>query len=202
MNYLYIGRNSDLNVGNGKTVSAVGATINEYLSDPSKTIFSNIKLFDIEYMPFYPENIGEVLETKKALVILDELHAIVHKNHKINERCTHHSIIGLCYRISEFYRQVRKRDINSRATCQTFSDAPFQYRQLMQEQILCEKYRVENNRLFKCDADKCPAEHEHIIKQTTYRNLFQSKEPIYFDPAPYYNFYDSFEIVEGWVSYE
>lgn len=202
VNEIYIGRPSDINVGNGKTVSAVAATIDDWLEHEEKTIFSNIKLKGVPYKPFNPDSIEEVLETDDALVILDELHAIIHKNHKIGEGCGKHSIRGLCYRLSEFYRQVRKRNINSRASCQTFQDAHYQFRTLMQQQILCEKFHLEGNRLKKCDSDKCPNDHRHYIKQKLYRNFNFAKELPLFDPEPYYEYYNSYEIVDGWVTYE
>jgi len=204
MNEIYIGRPSDINVGNGKTVSCVASTIDEWLQHEEKTIFSNIKLKGVPYTPFTPENIEEVLETDNALVILDELHAIIHKNHRIGERCNKHSIEGLCYRLSEFYRQVRKRNINTRQTCQTYQDAHYQFRTLMQQQILCEKYHLEGSRLKKCDSldGICSDDHQHYIKQKLYRNFNFVKELPLFDPEPYYEYYDSYEIVDGWVSYD
>jgi hypothetical protein len=202
MNILYIGQPRDLNVGNGKTVSCIGDTINDWLADETKVIFSNIKL-TVPYTPFKPDTISEVLETSNALVVLDELHAIVDKNHTISETCKRHGdVIGLCYRLSKFFRQIRKRGSTTRSTCQTFMDAPLQYRNLMQEQILCEKYNLYNDKLYKCNADKCPSEHKHYIKQKLYRNLdFVLEKPL-FDPAPYYEYYDSFEIVDGWVCFD
>jgi len=204
MNEIYIGRPSDINVGNGKSISVVAKTIDEWLEHEEKTIFSNIKLKGVPYTPFTPENIGEVLETDDALVILDELHAIIHKNHKIGERCGKHSLMGLCYRLSEFYRQVRKRNINTRQSCQTFQDAHYQFRTLMQQQILCEKYHLVGDRLKKCDSldGTCPTDHRHYIKQKLYRNYNFVKELPLLDPEPYYNYYDSYEIVDGWVSYD
>lgn len=204
MNEIYIGKQSDINVGNGKTVSCVAATIDEWLEHEEKAIFSNIKLIGVPFTPFTPENIGEVLETDDALVILDELHAIIHKNHKIGEGCGKHSLKGLCYRVSEFYRQVRKRNINTRQTCQTFQDAHYQYRTLMQQQILCEKYHLINGRLKKCDSldGTCPDDHRHYIKQKLFRNYNFVKELPLLDPEPYYGYYNSYEIVNGWVSYE
>jgi len=203
MNILYIGKPRDMNIGNGKTVSAVGATIDEWLNDESKTIFSNIILKEVPYTPFKPDNVSEVLETENALVILDELHAIVDKNHKISETCKKHGeVIGLCYRLSKFFRQVRKRAITTRSTCQTFMDAAYQYRNLMQEQIVCEKKNLHDGRLSKCDGDKCPSDHRHYIKQQLYRNFDFVKELPLFDPEPYYEYYDSFEIIDGWVTYD
>lgn len=202
MNILYMGKPADNNVGNGKTVSSIGNVVDDWILHEEKTIFSNIKLKGIPFSPFYPDNTAEVLETDDALVILDELHAIIHKSHKINEGCGKHSIKGLCYRLSEFFRQVRKRKIDTHSTCQTFQDAHYQFRTLMQQQILCEKYRLEGNRLFKCDSDVCPPEHRHYIKQKLYRNYNFVKELPLFDPEPYYEYYDSYEIVDGWVNYD
>lgn len=197
-----MGKPSDLNVGNGKSVSIVGEVINQYLENENKQIFSNISLKGVDYTPFSPENIKDVLNTNNALVILDELHAIVHKNHKISETCKRHSVPGLCYKISEFLRQVRKRGIDTYSSCQTFQDAHFQYRTLMQRQVVCEKFSLFNGKLSKCNSDKCPEDHRHYIKQTLYQNFNYVKELPLFDPEPFYDFYDSFEIVEGWVSYE
>lgn len=197
-----MGKSSDLNIGNGKSVSAVGKLIDKWLEDDDKTIISNIKLKGIDYIEFHPEDIDDVLKTDNALVLLDELHAIVHKNHRISESCQKHTIKGLCYRISEFLRQVRKRDIDTASTCQTFGDAHYQYRTLMQEQIVCSKYHLSGSRLYKCDSDTCPPDHTHYIKQDLYRNYTYIKELPLFNPTPYYDFYDSYEIVEGWVQYD
>ncbi|MDD5407068.1 MAG: hypothetical protein PHE73_09045 [Sulfurovaceae bacterium] len=203
MNYIYLGRSSDLNVGNGKTASAVGEVINQWVEHPEKQIYSNIKLKDVDYKQFSPENIDEVLETDNCLILLDELHAIVHKNHSIQERCKFHGEhTGLCYRLAQFFRQIRKRNNDSYSTCQTFGDAQAQYRQLMQRQIVCEKMRLDGDRLRKCDEDKCPSDHRHYIKQKLYQNFVFVKELPLFDPEPYYSLYDSFEIVKGWVNYE
>lgn len=206
MNYIYVGYPCDLNIGIGKTVSAVASIVDQWIENPDKKIFSNIKLNSIDYIELTPENLSEALETKNAIVLMDELHAIVHKNHKVHEGCTKHSVTGLCYRLSEFYRQVRKRDIDTHNTCQTFSDAPFQYRQLMNVQVLCEKYHIDEvNRLKKCrptreNGDRCPMDHRHVIKQTWYPSSIHD-QPYYLDPEPYYGCYDSYEIVDGWVSY-
>ena len=143
LNSIFMGKPTDLNIGNGKTVSAVGTIINEWLKDENKNIFSNIKLKGVPYTPFSPQDISSVLDTQDALVLFDELHAVVHKNHKISETCKKHSVIGLCYRIAQFLRQVRKRGIDTYSTCQTFQDAHFQYRTLMQQQIVCEKYSLQ-----------------------------------------------------------
>lgn len=203
MNLIYLGKPRSLNIGNGKTVSAIGNAIDTYIEDDRRTIFSNIELREVDYTPFSPDTIQDVLKTSNAIVILDELHAIVHKNHKIGERCAKHGDnIGLCYKLTEFFRQTRKRNILTISTCQTYMDAQKQLRDMMQEQIECSKFNLTNNRLYKCDADNCPGEHRHFIKQDLYRGDFYIKELPIFDPEPYYGYYDSFEIVEGWISYE
>jgi len=202
MNYLYIGLPSDDNIGNGKTISMVGEVIERWLADENRTIYSNIKLCGIPYTRFTPDNIEEVLETDYALIILDEIHAMVHNNHKILEHCTKHSVEGLCYRLAEFFRQIRKRKSDSFSSSQTFADTAHQYRTLMQRQIVCEKYHLEGNILKKCNSDECPDDHQHYIKQKLYKNFNLVKELPIFDPKPYYGYYDSFEIVKGWVSYD
>ena len=203
MNYIYIGKNADLNIGNGKTVSVVGQAVRDWIHNPRREIYSNIKLKEVEWTQLTPENLDAVLEIEDAIVILDELHAIVHKNHKIGERCTKHGEnVGLCYKLAQFFRQVRKRHIDTYSTCQTFMDAPFQYRTLMQRQIVCEKLRVERDCLKKCDADNCPTDHRHYIRQSLFQNMLFVKEIGLFDPEPYYPLYDSTEIVKGWVNYE
>jgi len=202
MNYLYIGKPSDDNVGNGKTCSIIGEVIDQWVADESKTIFSNIILKDVPYTKFTPDNIEEVLSTDNALVVLDEIHAIVHKNHRITEHCQKHSVDGLCYRLGEFFRQIRKRSSDSYASSQTFADTAYQYRTLMQRQVVCEKYHLRDNMLRKCESDKCPADHEHYIKQTLFKNYNFVKELPLFDPSTYYNYYDSYEIVDGWVTYD
>jgi len=185
----------DLNIGTGKSLSAVELLLYEHLVNKKK-VFSNIKLIDIEYTPFKPENIEEVLETKNSVVLFDELSAILHKNHRIDANCKKHSIIGLCYLLVMFFRQVRKNDIATISTGQVFTDAQFQLRQLMHNIVVCEKYHIEKNRYVKCNLDKCPEWHgEHIISQTDYRTGIETKK--YLDI--YHKFYDSNEIVKGWV---
>jgi hypothetical protein len=206
LNRIFVGYPFDLNIGNGKTSSAVGAVLNLWANDPERTIFSNIKLFDIDYQLFTPENIPEVLETKNAIVILDELHAIVHKNHRISESCGKHSIKGLCYHLSEFFRQVRKRRIDTYTTCQTLEDCQFQYRQLMNTQTYCQLGHKENGRWVKCEPMKypqqeCPSWHQHWVKQKTYPSA-KPWQSHYFNIQPYYNYYDSFEIVKSWIPSE
>ena len=198
MNYIYFGLAQDINIGNGKTVSAVKQIMTEHLLE-GKVIFSNIKLNEVPYTEFTPDNVYEVLETENAIVLFDEIHAILYKNHRIHEGCGKHSIKGLCYLLVEFFRQVRKKDIDTISTSQLFSDSHFQLRNVMQEMILCEKFHVVGNQLVKCPAkNRCPADHNHIIKQVNYR----TGEEKYFNPKRYYDLYNSEEIVKGWVSYD
>ena len=210
LNRVYVGYPMDLNIGCGKTVSAVGAIMQLWaesvLANSEKTIFSNIKLMNVDYQLFTPKNIYEVLETKNALVLLDELHSIIHKNHRISESCGKHSIKGLCYHLSEFFRQVRKRDIETYTTCQTLSDVFYQGRLLMNVQIYCELGHLEGNRWKKCTPlkypqQKCPEWHRHRIRHYITPND-KPWQSFYFNPEPYYNNYDSYEIVKGWVQME
>lgn len=215
MNYIYVGLPADLNIGNGKTSTIVGETIEDWLAAREQgketIIYSNIKLKNLPegaWKEFRPDNIEEVLEAQDALVILDELHAIVHKKHTVSESCTKHVVKGLCYRLSEFFRQVRKRDITTRSSCQTFNDAQYQYRTLMQQQIVCELHHLVGNRLYKCDPamypdKKCPADHYHIVRRYLYRNgCMFVKELKPFDINPYFQFYNTEDIVTGWVTYD
>lgn len=197
MNYLFFGRSADLNIGNGKTVSAVGRLINEYLLE-EKTIFSNIKLIGVPYTELSPYNIDEVIETENAVVLFDELHAIIDIHHKVNPRCKHHVIMGACYGISELFRQVRKKDITTLSTVQSYSDCVYRLKVVMQENIICEKFDISTGRFKKCALDNCPDTHIHRIMQTNYRTW----EKTVFDPSLYYNCYDSGEIVKGWQDCE
>jgi hypothetical protein len=210
LNRIYCGRPMDLNIGNGKTASAVGAivdlwayTLKENL--PEKQIFSNITLNEdeIDYQMFTPKDLYEVLDTKNAIVLLDELHAIVHINHKIHEGCTKHSVRGLCYHLSEFFRQVRKRDIDTYTTCQRLYDAPMQYREMMNVQIECKLFHWEGQMRKACTplkypGQKCPPWHKHIIRQY----VTPSDTPWryeWFNPEPIYDIYDTSELVRGWI---
>lgn len=203
MNYLYCGLGSDLNIGNCKSISIVAAVVMNYLQSQQegieKKIYSNIRLHGIPHRQLTPKNISEVLEVENALVILDEIHAIVHKNHKIHEGCTKHSVPGLCYRLSEFFRQTRKRAIDTYSSAQTYEDVPYQFRTVMQQTILCQKYNVCNGKLAKCNKDRCPPDHIHYVKQTDRKTL---KPILVFEIAPYYDMYNSEEIVSGWISYD
>lgn len=201
-NRIYVGLSFDLNIGNGKTSSVVDAVLQMWADNPDRTIFSNIKLFDIDYQLFTPKNIYEVLETKNAIVILDELHAIVHKNHRISEGCGKHTVKGLCYHLSEFFRQVRKRHIDTYTTCQTFEDVQFQYRQLMNLTTYCTLGHIENGRWVKCEPLKypqqeCPDWHEHVVKQKI-RPTDKPWKSHYVNIEKIYPYYDSYEIVSGW----
>lgn len=195
MNYIFFGRSCDLNIGNGKTVSAVRLLLKEHLLE-DKTVFSNIKLNGIDYTELIPDNLYEVLEVDNAFILFDEIHAIIDINHKISPSCKKHGEhIGLCYHISEMFRQVRKGKNTTASTAQTFSDCVYRLKIVMQEMIICEKFHVEHDVFKKCTTDNCPAEHgKHFIKQTNYR----TGEIIYFEPEPFYGMYDSSEIVKGW----
>jgi hypothetical protein len=193
MNYLFFGKSADLNIGNGKTVSAVGRLINEYLLE-EKTIFSNIKLIGVPYVELTPNNILEVIETEKSVVLFDELHAIIDIHHKVSPRCKHHVKEGTCFDISELFRQVRKKDITTLSTVQSYSDCVYRLKVVMQENIICEKFDISTGRFKKCTLDNCPETHIHRIMQTNYRTW----EKTVFDPTLYYGCYDSSEIVKGW----
>lgn len=207
LNRLYIGRGGTLNIGNGKTSSAVLDMLTAWAEEPDRPIYSNIKLIGVPYKTITPENLDEVLDTYDALVLLDELHAIVHKNHHITESCTKHVIKGLCYQLSEFYRQVRKRRIDTYSTCQTGADCAFQYWQLMNVHILCELQHLDESggRWVACEPMKyarneCPKWHEHRVKQ--HWSIDPPWKYHYAYIQPIINNYDSYEIVKGWVSYD
>jgi hypothetical protein len=197
MNYLYCGLSCDLNIGNGKTVSAVGMIEKEY-AIYDKTVFSNIKLIGLEYTELTPYNISEVLETDNAVVLFDELHAIIDIHHKVSPRCKHHIKTGTCFDISELFRQVRKKNITTLSTVQSFSDCVYRLKVVMQETLICEKYDTSTGVYKKCYQDNCPTTHIHMIKQTNRR----SGDYTYFNPFPFYGSYDSSEIVKGWQDCE
>ena len=69
MNYLFFGKAADLNIGNGKSVSAIKKVYEEYLLH-QKTVFSNIKLIGIPYTELTPYNVLEVIETNDAVVYI------------------------------------------------------------------------------------------------------------------------------------
>lgn len=208
LNRVYVGYPSDINIGNGKTSSAVGDALTAASEDPERRIFSNIKLKNISWRnweKFTPDNIYEVLETQDAIVLFDEMHSIVHKGcGKVSSSCKQHAYPGLCYHISEFLRQVRKRDIDTYSTSQTIDDVFFQARQVMNVRIYCELEHIENGRWKKClpmnyARQKCPAWHYHRVKQL----IRPSNTPWaynYFYPEPFYKNYDSYEIVGGWLA--
>ena len=197
MNYLFCGLSADLNIGNGKTVSAVQMLMKEHLLK-QKIIFSNIKLFGVDYIELTPYNIAEVLETEHAVVLFDELHAIIDIHHKVSPRCKHHLKLGTCFDISELFRQVRKKDITTLSTVQSYSDCVYRLKVVMQETLICEKFDISTGTYKKCYTDNCPDWHIHRIKQTNIR----SGDYGYFDPSLYYGSYDSSEIVKGWQECE
>jgi hypothetical protein len=207
LNRIYYGRPLDLNIGNGKTASAVGAMVDLWsesvIDGDEKTIFSNITLKGVPYQLLTPENLYDALDTKNAIVLFDELHAIVHINHKIHDGCTKHEYKGLCYHLSEFFRQVRKRGIDTYTTCQRLYDAPAQYRDLMNVQIECQLFHWEGNMRKKCTPlkyprQKCPEWHQHIIRQYVSPSDTPWKFE-WFDPEPIYHIYDTSELVRGWI---
>ena len=195
MNYIFFGKSCDLNIGNGKTVSSVELVLKEHLLN-NKIIYSNIQLNNIEYEQLLPENIMDVIEVDNAVILFDEIHAIIHKNHRITTTCKKHSKVGLCYELVELFRQVRKKNITTISTAQTFADVQFQLRTVMHQMIICEKFHIADGTFRKCQTDKCPPDHEkHYIKQTNYR----TGEIVYIEPERYYAYYDSNEIVKGWI---
>ncbi len=158
----------------------------------------------IPYEPFRPDNIYELLEIQDALIILDEIHAIVPVNDRVSPSCDKHPYRGLCYHLSELFRQVGKKEIDTYVTCQTDADCYAHARRVMNVTIYCELQHYENGRWIKClpqeyVRQKCPAWHWHRVKQryepsSTPWNPFK-----YFYIEPYYDNYNSFEIVEGWL---
>lgn len=161
-------------------------------------------MIGVPYIPFTPENIYEVLDTQNAIVIFDEIHAIVHKNDKVSPACKNHEYRGLCYHLAEFFRQVRKRDIDTFVTAQTLEDVYFQARQVMNVRIYCELEHYENDRWIKClpmeySHHKCPSWHFHRVKQLR-RPSNTPWAYNFFYPEKFYNNYDSYEIVKGWLA--
>ena len=131
------------------------------------------------------------------VVLLDEIHSIVHRNHSVQEECDKHGKdnIGLCYRLAEFCSQIRKIDGTLIFTSQTYSGVHKQYRELLDHIILCEKYDVIDGNLIRCQMNnRCDA--VHYIKNEYYGLV---DAPEYFLASPYYEMYKSEEIVEGWV---
>jgi len=195
MNYLYCGLPFDDNMGNGKTISAVEKVFYDHIVE-NKTIYSNIKLKSVEYTKLIPENLGKLLDINNAVFLFDEIHAMFYKNHKFNVNCKQHPVIGLCYLYAEFIRQVRKLGVDTVSTSQTLADCHYQIRTLMNTIIICEKYHIIDNKMYKCESvNKCPSWHEHCIKQTNYK----TGKVTYFYPSAFYNTYDTEEIVRGWV---
>ena len=195
MNTLFCGRPMK-NKGNGKTLSAVRYLLKEHINNGRK-IYSNIKLNNVDYIQLKPNNLFKVFKEKNVVVLLDEIHSIVHRNHKVHEDCDKHGInnIGLCYRLSEFLSMVRKIDGEAIITSQTYTGVHKQYRELLDNIILCEKYDAVDGNLIKCAMDnKC--DNVHYIRNEYYGLC---DPPEYFLATPYYEMYNSFEIVEGWV---
>jgi hypothetical protein len=164
----------------------------------NKTVFSNIKLIGIEYTELTPYNIREVVETDNAVVLFDELHAIIDIHHKVSPRCKHHMTLGACFDISELFRQVRKKNITTLSTVQSYSDCVYRLKVVMQENIICEKFDISTGAYKKCFQDNCPTNHKHMIKQTNYR----TGDYQYMNPLNFYSCYDSSEIVKGWQECE
>ncbi len=195
MNYLFCGRPTK-NKGNGKTLSAVRFLLKEHIEE-GKEIYSNIKLNNVEYTQLKPNNLFKVFSEKNVVVLLDEIHSIVHRNHSIHELCERHGKenIGLCYRLSEFCSQIRKIDGTLILTSQTYSGVARQYRELIDTIILCEKYDAVGGDLQRCTLEnKCAA--VHYIRNDYYG---LNDAPEYFLASPFYEMYNSYEIVSGWV---
>jgi len=195
VNYLFCGRPTK-NKGNGKTLSAVRFLLKQHIEE-EKEIFSNIKLNNVEYTQLKPNNLSKVFSKKNVVVLLDEIHSIVHRNHSVHEACEKHgkNNIGLCYHLAEFCSQVRKIDGTLILTSQTYSGVHRQYRELLDHIILCEKYDAVDGNLIKCSLEnKC--DKVHYIRNDYYGLI---DAPEYFLATPYYEMYNSYEVVSGWV---
>lgn len=195
MNYLFCGRPTK-NKGNGKTLSAVRFLLKEHLNEDKK-VFSNIKLKNIDYIQLNPRNLFNIFSEKNVVVLLDEIHSVVHRNHKVKEDCDKHGMdnIGLCYKLSEFCSMIRKIDGTLILTSQTYSGVHKQYRELLDHIIICEKYDVIDGSLIKCSLhNRCNA--EHYIRNDYYGI---DDPPEYFEALPFYDMYNSYDIVGGWV---
>lgn len=198
MNFLYCGLPVDVNIGNGKSLSGIEQLCKEHFAD-GKQVFSNIKLYGIPYTPFTPDNIDEVLEMENVVVFFDEVYTVLHNSHKISPTCKKHGKVGLCFDLIKFFRQIRKLDGTTISTSQLFGDSQYQLRMLMQEIFFCEKYHWVGKSLVKCkmDKNKCPPDHEHVIKKTNYRT---GEESYIWHPELYYGVYNTNEIVdERWI---
>lgn len=195
MNYLFCGLPTK-NKGNGKTLSAIRFLLREHL-DEGKEIYSNIRLNGVDYTPLKPDNLFTIFSKRNVVVLLDEIHSIVHRNHSVREDCERHGEdnIGLCYRLSEFCSMIRKIDGTLILTSQTYSGVHKQYRELLDHIILCEKYDAVDGTLIRCSMNNhCEA--THYIKNEYYGLCGEIE---YFKAVPYYELYNSFEVVQGWV---
>lgn len=198
MNYLFCGLPSDINVGNGKSLSAIELLCKEHYGD-GKQIFSNIKLYGLKYTSLTPDNLNEVLECENVVVLFDEVYTVLHNSHKPSPSCKKHAQIGLCFDLLRFFRQIRKIDGTTVSTSQLFGDSQYQLRMLMQEVYFCEKYHWVGKSLVKCkmDKNKCPDWHEHVIKKTNSRT---GEETYIWHPEYYYGLYNTNEIVDSrWI---
>jgi hypothetical protein len=208
LNHVFVGIEGDLNIRNGKTSSAITEALTLWAQEPDRPIFSNIELIGVPYTKFSPENLKEFFSDnnehfRNAIVILDELSAIVHKNDKISPTCKKHPVIGLCYLLTQFFRQVGKLGIDTFVTGQVINDIFAQARQLMNITVYCELEHQEGNRWIKClphyeQHHRCPDWHYHRVKQ----QRRPSRTPWSFDYCyiePFVKNYNSYELVRGWM---
>jgi hypothetical protein len=211
LNHLYIGKPIDINIGNGKTTSAVVDCISMWLEDPTRPIFSNIELFGIPYTKLTPDNLKEFFNPKSnkkfqnALIIIDEISAIVPKNDRVLPTCKNHPVIGLCYLLAIFFRQVRKLDVDTFVTGQVLDDVFYQGRQLMNIRIYCELEHLEGTKWRKCMPQlekhhRCPETHIHRVKQERYPSPIPWNPYTYCYPEKYYGCFNSKGLVEGWIN--
>lgn len=210
LNHVYVGYPQDLNIRNGKTSSAVTECLSLWAEEPDRPIFSNIKLKGVPYTKFTPENLKKFFNEdsqelfRDGLVIFDELSAIVHKGDKVSPSCKNHPVPGLCYLLTQFFRQVGKLGIDTFITGQVLEDVFFQARQLMNIRIYCELEHLEGDRWKKClpqyeSHHRCPDWHVHRVKQLRR----PSRTPWAYDYCYIEKFiknYDSYEIVKGWTA--
>lgn len=195
-NICFFGKSCDYNTGNGKTLSAVAYIVDALNRNPERRVFSNIRL-NFPYTKISPNNFMKVLDIYDSIVLLDEIHTVIHKNHRINEFCKYHTKKGLCYDIIEFARQTRKRNIDFLVTCQDFFDIQYQLRTVMHQLTLCEKYHLTNSKsIEKCTRDTCLQEHVHYILNVDMHSGYEK----YIFAEPYYELYDTYEVVPAWNS--
>jgi len=195
MNHMYCGLEGEpLNIGNGKTSSAVYDILCDIASHPEKKLYSNIVFAGIEYTKLTPQNLTTILEMENVIVLLDEVGAIMHNSHKISPACKKHEHEGLCYDIVQFSRQLRKRKIEAYYTAQSLYDTQAQLRKMMNRVVYCQKYGIVNGMLKKCTQDTCVPDHIHYIRQLDRMTMKES----YIDISKVYQYYDSSEIVSGY----